>query len=88
MIARFRLWLISMMVALDQCAHTFFAGPKYVIFGGRRPNTDETISSRVGRAALAGKRWGLMCEAAIDALFRLLGDGPGHCRRNIEWDEV
>jgi hypothetical protein len=88
MTRRLRLWLISFLVTLDQCCHVLLAGPKYVLFGGKRPNADETISSRVGRAAMAGKRWGLVCEAAIDALFRALGDGPGHCRRKIEWDEV
>ncbi len=70
-------WLRNVAVAVDQGCNAVLRG-----------NPDETISSRVGRAALAGKRWGLICEAIIDRLFRLLGEAPGHCRREIEWDEI
>ncbi len=69
-----RHWLLGVAIAIDQLVNAWFWG-----------NPDETISSRVGRAAVAGKRWGLIGEAIIDRLFMLLGEGPGHCRRNIEW---
>lgn len=67
-------WLRGVAVAIDQLVNAWWWG-----------DPDETISSRVGRAAVAGKRWGLIGEAVIDRLFMLLGEGPGHCRRNIEW---
>lgn len=41
---------------------------------------DETISSRVGRNAVAGKRWALILEKMIDAIPWF---GKGHCRRAI-----
>ena len=47
------------------------------------PNADETTSSRVGRNAIAGRRWALAAEAFIDGLF-----GGDHCRSSIERDEA
>ena len=44
---------------------------------------DHTISGEVGYAALNGKRWGLIAECVIDAVF-----GKDHCQSSIEWDEV
>ena len=44
---------------------------------------DHTISGEVGYAAYHGKRWGIVAEWFIDALF-----GKGHCFNSIEWDEV
>lgn len=46
-------------------------------------NPDETISSRVGKAARDGIWWGLLLEFVIDKVFE-----PGHCRAAIEEDEV
>jgi len=81
-----RFWrgLRQLLVAVDQLVYILFAVPIYVIAGGPTPSADETISSRVGRAAIKGHRWGLVLEAIIDGLFVLLGAGPEHCRRNVE----
>ena len=84
MIHRLLLWLREMLISADQLLHVLLGGPKYIIVGGPCPSADETISSKVGRQAIRGKRWALITERAIDALFRLLGEGPGHCRRMIE----
>ena len=66
-------YVLNTLIALDQ----FFN----CLLGGNNP--DETISSAVGRRAVAGKRWALAAEWAIDRLFVLLGADAGHCRRNI-----
>jgi hypothetical protein len=79
-------WLIELLVALDQLAHVLFGGPKFLLFGGPCPSADETISSKVGRQAMRGRRWAIVAEKLIDTLFRLLGQ-RGHCRAHIEWDE-
>lgn len=42
---------------------------------------DETVSSRVGKAASEGKRWGCILCRLMDKI------DPGHCARNIERDE-
>lgn len=84
MIERFWLGLRQLLVAIDQLIYILIAVPIYVIAGGPTPSADETISSRVGRAAIKGHRWGLVLEAIIDRLFVLLGAAPGHCRRNVE----
>lgn len=72
----FREHALNILIGLDQLANAILRG-----------NPDETISSRVGRAAIAGKRWGLICESIINKLFVILGDDPNHCRREVEWDE-
>jgi hypothetical protein len=81
---RFWLGLRQLLVAVDQLVYILIAVPIYVIAGGPTPSADETISSRVGRAAIKGHRWGLICEAVIDRLFVMLGARDGHCRRNVE----
>lgn len=81
---RFWLGLRQILVGFDQLAYVLIAVPIYVVAGGPCPSADETISSRVGRAAIKGHRWGLILEAIIDRLFVLLGSAPGHCRRNVE----
>lgn len=87
MIARARPFLWTLLVALDQLAAVALFGAWWCLTGrGRRPNPDETISSRVGRNAMQGKRWALVLEWLIDRLFRVLGE-RGHCRASIEWDE-
>lgn len=78
--SRLRLWLLVLLIALDQLAHVLLAGPKYIIVGGPRPDPDETISGKVGRMAARSKRWALAAEWIIDGLFRLIGAGRGHCR--------
>ncbi|HEY9581099.1 MAG TPA: hypothetical protein VIR65_14695 [Rhizorhapis sp.] len=88
MLTRFRLWFVVMLISWDQWFHCLFAGPKYIIVGGPKPNPDETISSKVGRQAIRGKRWALLCEAVIDWFFCRLGSDKGHCRAKIEWTEV
>lgn len=86
MIARFYLWLFELLVAIDQLAHALLGGPKYLLFGGPCPSADETVSSKVGRQALQGRRWALVAEKLIDLIF--LPWGKGHCRACIEFDEL
>jgi hypothetical protein len=61
-------YVTRLLIAIDQLGNTILGG-----------NEDETISSRVGRNAIAGKKWALIAEKVINALF-----GAGHCRRAIE----
>ena len=84
LIERIRTWAQQLLVSIDQLLYVLIAGPIYIAFGGPCPSADETISSRVGRAALSGARWGIVAAWIIDRLFILLGTGPGHCRRNVE----
>lgn len=78
-----------MLLALDQLIYVWIAGWLYVWLGrGECPSADETISSCVGRHAIAGKRWALVAERWIDRLFLLLARQRGHCRASIEWDEA
>lgn len=85
MLSRFAEWFRQLLVSLDQLAYVIIAGPFFWIGRSRKcPSADETISSRVGRAALRGRRWGLLAERFIDRLFVILGEEPGHCRRNVE----
>lgn len=72
-----RLYLYRMLIAIDQFLNTLTFG-----------EPDETISSRVGKAAIEGGRCALIAEAVIDWLFKCLTGLPGHCRRVIEWDEA
>ncbi|WP_244648732.1 MULTISPECIES: hypothetical protein [unclassified Sphingomonas] len=58
MAKRFWLGLRQLLVAVDQLAYILIAVPIYVVAGGPTPSADETISSRVGRAAIKGHRWG------------------------------
>ncbi len=63
----------------------FTSGAANVVLGG---HPDETISSRVGKAALRGGWFALACERLIDWLFLNLAGERDHCRDSIEWDEV
>lgn len=65
-------YLLRILVSIDQLGNTVCDG-----------NPDETISSRVGRNAIAGKKWALIAEKVINALFSLLGQ-KNHCRSHIE----
>ncbi len=67
-------WGLRVLIAIDQLINA-------ICFG----LPDETISSRVGRAAIRGNRLALHLEAIINALFFWDRD---HCRRRIEWDEA
>ena len=66
-----RAYLFNIMVGIDQLGN--------VLIGG---NPDETISSRIGRAALAGKAWAVPIEKLINALFWFAE--RDHCRNAIE----
>ena len=48
---------------------------------GRSGSEDETVSSRAGKAAQSGRRWGCILCRMLDWF------DPGHCTRNIEADE-
>lgn len=84
MIRRFLLGLESLLVAFDQLAHVMLALPKYVLFDGRQPDPDETISGRVGRGVIAGKRWAYAAEWIIDGLFRVITGERDHCCKTAE----
>jgi len=60
------------LIAIDQLWN--------VLLGGN--NTDETISSAVGRKALEGRRRFIMLEALINVPFAFLGE-RNHCERAI-----
>lgn len=86
-LGRLRGWTLQMLISLDQLGHVWCAGWFYVWLGrGACPNADETISSWVGRRAIAGKGWALIAEKIINAAFLLVGQRD-HCRRHIEWGE-
>lgn len=63
-----RAWRVA--VSNDQTANAGAGGSE-----------DETISSRAGKAARAGRRWGCILCRWLDAI------DPGHCERHIEHDE-
>lgn len=87
--ARFRPWLWQWLIAIDQLAHVGVCFWTFVVLDrGPCPVADETISSRVGRAASKGHRWAIAAEACIDWLFLRLCGQAKHCRSHIEWDEV
>lgn len=67
------LW--NVLIGLSQTANAADGG-----------SPDETVSSRAHKEALAGKRWGIIKEAAIDLLFALFGERR-HCENSAEWDE-
>jgi hypothetical protein len=68
-----RRYVMNLLIALDQLFN--------VILGG---NPDETISSAVGRKAIEGRKWALIAEKVINALFWF---DPNHCRSRVEWEE-
>lgn len=52
---------------------------------------DETISSRCGRAVVSGRpKWYIkyLLRPFVDWAARRFGDGPDHCIRSIEVDEL
>lgn len=77
-------WLHQIIIALNQFVQVMVSGVAYVIRGGEM-TADETISSKVGRMALTGKRWARIAEWIIDRLlWGIEGGRLGHCRRAIE----
>lgn len=81
MVARFRTWSHQFLLAADQMGLILIQFFTYALLGrGDPPNADETISSRVGRAAMRQKKWALIAEKVINALFWF---SPDHCRRCI-----
>ena len=81
---RLRPWIWQLLIAIDQLAHVVIGFFTYVLLGrGSCPNSDETISSRVGRNAMKGRRWALLAEIVIDWLAERLGDEKNHCRRSV-----
>lgn len=81
--ARLAAWVHAWLVALDQLAYVWLFGWAFLLGDGPCPSPYETISSRCGRAANAGKRWGVFAQRWIDRLFEALGSPPGHCQRSI-----
>jgi len=82
---RLRLWTWQWLISVDQLAHVGVCFWTFVVLArGKCPDADETISSRVGRASLAGKAWAPPLERMINRLFVALGDRPDHCRRSVE----
>ena len=83
LIKRFQLLALQLLISLDQSAQTVIWGAVYLVFGGKCPSADETISSVVGRKAEKGRKWAIVAEKIIDGLFSLLGQ-KNHCRDSIE----
>lgn len=89
MIRRLPPFILLLLIALDQLAATALFGATWAIgITKRRPNPDETISSRVGYYAKKGRRWARVCEWPINALFWCITGQWNHCRDHIEWDEL
>lgn len=63
-------YAFNLLIAMDQLANTIFAG-----------DPDETISSRAGKAARRGKRWGCILCKILHILH------TDHCEKSIESDE-
>ncbi len=71
---------INLAIAGDQNMNVIWLG-----------HPDETISSRCGRAELSGRpKWYIkyFLRPFVDWAARRFGDGPNHCIRAIEYDEV
>lgn len=73
-------YLLNILIALDQLANTLACG-----------DPDETISSRLGKAArgdygIVGQKWSAPLRRLVDGLFSLLGQRR-HCASSIEADE-
>lgn len=86
---RFFKSLLEILVWMDQGVGLLIAIPFYIVFGTPKPNADETISSVVGRYAIMGYRWALICEWIIDRLFYVFeGFELGHCRKRIEFNDI
>ena len=71
-------WVQLMFVALDQFFATWFRGFVFVWLNGEKPNPDETLSSWIGRSALAGHKAARIAAAVIDFFM-----GQNHCFKAI-----
>ena len=71
-----RRYLFNLLIAIDQGGNAFLGG-----------NPDETISSRVGKAARGGGWFAVAMRRLIDWLFFNLTGERDHCAHSIEWDE-
>lgn len=77
--------LRQVLVSIDQLAQVLVVGFAYILgLTATCPSADETISSYVGRGQIRGAWWARVAARLIDGLFVLLGEAPGHCRRNVE----
>lgn len=69
--------LLNILIGFDQTANAALSG-----------NPDETISSRVGKAALRNSRRAIVAEALINLAFAIIAGQRNHCAASIEWDEL
>lgn len=67
----------NVLIGLDQTANAAVGG-----------NPDETISSRVGKAAERGVRRAVIAEAVINLIFAVVAGERHHCAASIERDEA
>lgn len=70
-------WCLTIWLANDQYINAIFKGSE-----------DHSISGRVGFAAMKGNKTALVIEKIIDFVFFAAIGQRGHCRANIEMDEV
>lgn len=82
-----RCWIafVIHLVVIDQAVQVVIRTPFYIVGLAETLNPDDTISSVVGKAAIANKKWALIAEKVINALFFF---DPNHCRRVAEHDEL
>lgn len=84
MVHRLGRWLVLVLISIDQLCQVLLGGPKYVFARGAEPNPDETISSVIGRSAVAGKRWALwFAEPIVNAIMFAITGRRNHCRSSI-----
>lgn len=67
----------NVLIGIDQTGNAALGG-----------NPDETISSRVGKAAERGVRRAIVIEAAINLVFAVVAGERHHCAVSIERDEA
>lgn len=65
-----RKYVWNLLIALDQLLNTLLGG-----------DPDEAVSSRLGKAARRGSRYGGWLHDLLERFW------PGHCRESIEDDE-
>jgi hypothetical protein len=83
LIFRIKYSIIQVLIGVDQFVAILIKIPLYILLNHPAPNPDETISSIVGRNAVAGQRWAIISEKVINFIFGVLGD-HNHCRKSIE----
>lgn len=65
-----KIYILNILIAIDQLGNALING-----------NPDETISSRAGKAMVAGKKWGCVLCKFLDWFQK------DHCKKSIEYDE-